>query len=166
MTASTTVEGKLYSASATIKTVADSTPGDLTPVVTIVKSVSELQAGKDTTFIATVQNSVNETVRWSVEGVDGDKSSGTTIGSSTGVLKISRFETVKQLKVTATAVPTGEPPCATSPWSSGGPISITFVEGQKSVSIARKPPSRWLSPPLRPTPRRSSPWPPATALRM
>lgn len=139
VTASTTVEGKLYSASATIKTVADSTPGDLTPVVTIVKSVSELQAGKDTTFIATVQNSVNETVRWSVEGVDGDKSSGTTIGSSTGVLKISRFETVKQLKVTATAVPTGETAvCYVTVVYAEAPISITFVEGQKSVSIGQK----------------------------
>ena len=138
-TASTTVEGKLYSASATIKTVADSTPGDLTPVVTIVKSVSELQAGKETTFIATVQNSVNETVRWSVEGVDGDKSSGTTIGSSTGVLKISRFETVKQLKVTATAVPTGETAvCYVTVVYAEAPISITFVEGQKSVSIGQK----------------------------
>ena len=139
VTASTTVEGKLYSASATIKTVADSTPGDLTPVVTIVKSVSELQAGKDTTFIATVQNSVNETVRWSVEGVDGDKSSGTTIGSSTGILKISRFETVKQLKVTATAVPTGETAvCYVTVVYAEAPISITFVEGQKSVSIGQK----------------------------
>ncbi len=139
VTASTTVDGKLYSASATIKTVADSTPGDLTPVVTIVKSVSELQAGKDTTFIATVQNSVNETVRWSVEGVDGDKSSGTTIGSSTGVLKISRFETVKQLKVTATAVPTGETAvCYVTVVYAEAPISITFVEGQKSVSIGQK----------------------------
>lgn len=139
VTASTTVEGKLYSASATIKTVADSTPGDLTPVVTIVKSVSELQAGKETTFIATVQNSVNETVRWSVEGVDGDKSSGTTIGSSTGVLKISRFETVKQLKVTATAVPTGETAvCYVTVVYAEAPISITFVEGQKSVSIGQK----------------------------
>ena len=139
VTASTTVEGKLYSASATIKTVADSTPGDLTPVVTIVKSVSELQAGKETTFIATVQNSVNETVRWSVEGVDGDKSSGTTIGSSTGILKISRFETVKQLKVTATAVPTGETAvCYVTVVYAEAPISITFVEGQKSVSIGQK----------------------------
>ncbi len=139
VTASTTVEGKLYSASATIKTVADSTPGDLAPVVTIVKSVSELQAGKDTTFIATVQNSVNETVRWSVEGVDGDKSSGTTIGSSTGILKISRFETVKQLKVTATAVPTGETAvCYVTVVYAEAPISITFVEGQKSVSIGQK----------------------------
>ena len=139
VTASTTVDGKLYSASATIKTVADSTPGDLTPVVTIVKSVSELQAGKETTFIATVQNSVNETVRWSVEGVDGDKSSGTTIGSSTGVLKISRFETVKQLKVTATAVPTGETAvCYVTVVYAEAPISITFVEGQKSVSIGQK----------------------------
>ena len=139
VTASTTVEGKLYSASATIKTVADSTPGDLTPVVTIVKSVSELQAGKETTFIATVQNSVNETVRWSVEGVDGDKSSGTTIGSSTGILKISKFETVKQLKVTATAVPTGETAvCYVSVVYAEAPISITFVEGQKSVSIGQK----------------------------
>lgn len=139
VTASTTVDGKLYSASATIKTVADSTPGDLTPVVTIVKSVSELQAGKETTFIATVQNSVNETVRWSVEGVDGDKSSGTTIGSSTGILKISRFETVKQLKVTATAVPTGETAvCYVTVVYAEAPISITFVEGQKSVSIGQK----------------------------
>ncbi len=139
VTASTTVEGKLYSASATIKTVADSTPGDLTPVVTIVKSVSELQAGKETTFIATVQNSVNETVRWSVEGVDGDKSSGTTIGSSTGILKISKFETVKQLKVTATAVPTGETAvCYVTVVYAEAPISITFVEGQKSVSIGQK----------------------------
>lgn len=138
VTASTTVEGKLYSASATIKTVADSTPGDLTPVVTIVKSVSELQAGKETTFIATVQNSVNETVRWSVEGVDGDKSSGTTIGSSTGILKISKFETVKQLKVTATAVPTGETAvCYVTVVYAEAPISITFVEGQKSVSIGQ-----------------------------
>ena len=139
VTASTTVEGKAYSASTTIKTVADSTPGDLTPVVTIVKSVSELQAGKETTFIATVQNSVNETVRWSVEGVDGDKSSGTTIGSSTGVLKISRFETVKQLKVTATAVPTGETAvCYVTVVYAEAPIGITFVEGQKSVSIGQK----------------------------
>lgn len=139
VTASTTVDGKLYSASATIKTVADSTSGDLTPVVTIVKSVSELQAGKETTFIATVQNSVNETVRWSVEGVDGDKSSGTTIGSSTGILKISRFETVKQLKVTATAVPTGETAvCYVTVVYAEAPISITFVEGQKSVSIGQK----------------------------
>ena len=138
VTASTTVEGKLYSASATIKTVADSTPGDLTPVVTIVKSVSELQAGKETTFIATVQNSVNETVRWSVEGVDGDKSSGTTIGSSTGILKISKFETVKQLKVTATAVPTGETAvCYVTVVYAEAPIGITFVEGQKSVSIGQ-----------------------------
>ena len=139
VTASTTVEGKLYSASTTIKTVADSTSSDVTPVVTIVKSVSELQAGKDTTFIATVQNSVNETVRWSVEGVDGDKSSGTTIGSSTGILKISRFETVKQLKVTATAVPTGETAvCYVTVVYAEAPISITFVEGQKSVSIGQK----------------------------
>lgn len=138
VTASTTVEGKLYSASATIKTVADSTSGDLTPVVTIVKSVSELQAGKETTFIATVQNSVNETVRWSVEGVDGDKSSGTTIGSSTGILKISKFETVKQLKVTATAVPTGETAvCYVTVVYAEAPIGITFVEGQKSVSIGQ-----------------------------
>ncbi len=138
VTASTTVEGKLYSASTTIKTVADSTSGDLTPVVTIVKSVSELQAGKETTFIATVQNSVNETVRWSVEGVDGDKSSGTTIGSSTGILKISKFETVKQLKVTATAVPTGETAvCYVTVVYAEAPIGITFVEGQKSVSIGQ-----------------------------
>lgn len=138
VTASTTVEGKLYSASATIKTVADSTSSDVTPVVTIVKSVSELQAGKETTFIATVQNSVNETVRWSVEGVDGDKSSGTTIGSSTGILKISKFETVKQLKVTATAVPTGETAvCYVTVVYAEAPIGITFVEGQKSVSIGQ-----------------------------
>lgn len=138
VTASTTVDGKLYSASTTIKTVADSTSGDLTPVVTIVKSVSELQAGKETTFIATVQNSVNETVRWSVEGVDGDKSSGTTIGSSTGILKISKFETVKQLKVTATAVPTGETAvCYVTVVYAEAPIGITFVEGQKSVSIGQ-----------------------------
>ena len=91
VTASTTVEGKAYSASTTIKTATDDSTGDLAPVVTIVKSVSELQAGKETTFIATVQNSNNETVRWSVEGVDGTKSSGTTIGSSTGILKISKF---------------------------------------------------------------------------
>lgn len=139
VTASTTVEGKAYSASTTIKTVADDSTGDLTPVVTIVKSVSELQAGKETTFIATVQNSNNETVRWSVEGVDGTKSSGTTIGSSTGILKISRFETVKQLKVTATAVPTGETAvCYVTVVYAEAPISITFVEGQKSVSIGQK----------------------------
>ena len=138
VTASTTVEGKAYSASTTIKTVADDPTGDLTPVVTIVKSVSELQAGKETTFIATVQNSVNETVRWSVEGVDGDKSSSTTIGSSTGILKISKFETVKQLKVTATAVPTGETAvCYVTVVYAEAPISITFVEGQKSVSIGQ-----------------------------
>lgn len=139
VTASTTLGGKPYSASVTIRTETEGTSGDLTPVVTIVKSVSELQAGKDTTFIATVQNSVNETVRWSVEGVDGDKSSGTTIGSSTGVLKISRFETVKQLKVTATAVPTGETAvCYVTVVYAEAPISITFVEGQKSVSIGQK----------------------------
>ena len=140
VTASTTVEGKAYySASTTIKTATDDSTGDLAPVVTIVKSVSELQAGKETTFIATVQNSNNETVRWSVEGVDGDKSSGTTIGSSTGVLKISRFETVKQLKVTATAVPTGETAvCYVTVVYAEAPISITFVEGQKSVSIGQK----------------------------
>ena len=106
--------------------------------MTIVKSVSELQAGKETTFIATVQNSNNETVRWSVEGVDGTKSSGTTIGSSTGILKISKFETVKQLKVTATAVPTGETAvCYVTVVYAEAPISITFVEGQKSVSIGQ-----------------------------
>ena len=139
VTASTTLGGKPYSASVTIRTETEGTSGDLTPVVTIVKSVSELQAGKDTTFIATVQNSVNETVRWSVEGVDGDKSSGTTIGSSTGILKISRFETVKQLKVTATAVPTGETAvCYVTVVYAEAPISITFVEGQKSVSIGQK----------------------------
>ena len=138
VTASTTVEGKAYSASTTIKTATDDSTGDLSPVVTIVKSVSELQAGKETTFIATVQNSVNETVRWSVEGVDGDKSSGTTIGSSTGILKISKFETVKQLKVTATAVPTGETAvCYVTVVYAEAPISITFVEGQKSVSIGQ-----------------------------
>ena len=138
VTASTTVEGKAYSASTTIKTATDDSTGDLAPVVTIVKSVSELQAGKETTFIATVQNSNNETVRWSVEGVDGDKSSGTTIGSSTGILKISRFETVKQLKVTATAVPTGETAvCYVTVVYAEAPISITFVEGQKSVSIGQ-----------------------------
>lgn len=139
VTASTTLGGKPYSASVTIRTETEGTSGDLTPVVTIVKSVSELQAGKETTFIATVQNSVNETVRWSVEGVDGDKSSGTTIGSSTGILKISRFETVKQLKVTATAVPTGETAvCYVTVVYAEAPISITFVEGQKSVSIGQK----------------------------
>ena len=138
VTASTTVEGKAYSASTTIKTATDDSTGDLAPVVTIVKSVSELQAGKETTFIATVQNSNNETVRWSVEGVDGTKSSGTTIGSSTGVLKISKFETVKQLKVTATAVPTGETAvCYVTVVYAEAPISITFVEGQKSVSIGK-----------------------------
>lgn len=139
VTASTTVEGKAYSASTTIKTATDDSTGDLSPVVTIVKSVSELQAGKETTFIATVQNSNNETVRWSVEGVDGTKSSGTTIGSSTGILKISKFETVKQLKVTATAVPTGETAvCYVTVVYAEAPISITFVEGQKSVSIGQK----------------------------
>ena len=139
VTASTTVEGKAYSASTTIKTATDNSTGDLAPVVTIVKSVSELQAGKETTFIATVQNSNNETVRWSVEGVDGTKSSGTTIGSSTGILKISKFETVKQLKVTATAVPTGETAvCYVTVVYAEAPISITFVEGQKSVSIGQK----------------------------
>ena len=138
VTASTTVEGKNYSASTTIKTATDNSTGDLAPVVTIVKSVSELQAGKETTFIATVQNSNNETVRWSVEGVDGTKSSGTTIGSSTGILKISKFETVKQLKVTATAVPTGETAvCYVTVVYAEAPISITFVEGQKSVSIGK-----------------------------
>ena len=138
VTASTTVEGKAYSASTTIKTATDNSTGDLAPVVTIVKSVSELQAGKETTFIATVQNSNNETVRWSVEGVDGTKSSGTTIGSSTGILKISKFETVKQLKVTATAVPTGETAvCYVTVVYAEAPISITFVEGQKSVSIGQ-----------------------------
>ena len=138
VTASTTVEGKAYSASTTIKTATDDSTGDLAPVVTIVKSVSELQAGKETTFIATVQNSNNETVRWSVEGVDGTKSSGTTIGSSTGILKISKFETVKQLKVTATAVPTGETAvCYVTVVYAEAPISITFVEGQKSVSIGQ-----------------------------
>lgn len=138
VTASTTVEGKAYSASTTIKTATDDSTGDLSPVVTIVKSVSELQAGKETTFIATVQNSNNETVRWSVEGVDGTKSSGTTIGSSTGILKISKFETVKQLKVTATAVPTGETAvCYVTVVYAEAPISITFVEGQKSVSIGQ-----------------------------
>ena len=138
VTASTSVEGKTYSASATISTVADDSTGDLTPVVTIVKSVGELQAGKETTFIATVQNSNNETVRWSVEGVDGNKSSGTAIGSSTGILKISKFETVKQLKVTATAVPTGETAvCYVTVVYAEAPISITFVEGQKSVSIGQ-----------------------------
>ncbi len=138
VTASTTVEGKNYSASTTIKTATDDSNGDLAPVVTIVKSVSELQAGKETTFIATVQNSNNETVRWSVEGVDGTKSSGTTIGSSTGILKISKFETVKQLKVTATAVPTGETAvCYVTVVYAEAPISITFVEGQKSVSIGK-----------------------------
>ena len=138
VTASTTVEGKAYSASTTIKTATDNSTGDLSPVVTIVKSVSELQAGKETTFIATVQNSNNETVRWSVEGVDGTKSSGTTIGSSTGILKISKFETVKQLKVTATAVPTGETAvCYVTVVYAEAPISITFVEGQKSVSIGQ-----------------------------
>ena len=138
VTASTTVEGKAYSASTTIKTATDNSTGDLAPVVTIVKSVSELQAGKETTFIATVQNSNNETVRWSVEGVDGTKSSGTTIGSSTGILKISKFETVKQLKVTATAVPTGETAvCYVTVVYAEAPISITFVEGQKSVSIGK-----------------------------
>lgn len=139
VTATVEVAGVDYTASLIIKTVEQSDSSTESPVASIIKSVTELAAGGQTTFVATVKNTDNETVRWTVEGVDGDLAEDTTIGYNSGKLTVSKYEKVKQLKVSAVPVPEGEPAvCYVTVVYSASPLSIEFTNWQKSVAIGRQ----------------------------